>query len=90
MSIEDSVAELVNDAIREENLPYELKRVEYVRPPKSQGTERDWYLRIFIDKDGGVSIDDCQIVSELISPKLDAKDIIKDGYILEVSSPGID
>lgn len=60
-----------------------LVDVEYVR-------EKDWYLRIYIDKPGGVEIDDCQLVSEKLTEVLDAKDPIPDKYYLEVSSPGID
>lgn len=62
---------------------YELVDVEYVK-------ERDWYLRIFVDKAGGVDLDDCQILSEKIGARLDDSDIIGGAYILEVSSPGID
>ncbi len=60
-----------------------LVDVEYVR-------EKNWYLRIFIDKLGGVEIYDCQMVSEKLSRILDEKDLIKEKYFLEVSSPGID
>ena len=60
-----------------------LVDVEYVR-------EKDWYLRIFIDKPEGVEIDDCQLVSEKLTAVLDEKDPIPDKYFLEVSSPGID
>ncbi len=60
-----------------------LVDVEYVR-------EKDWYLRIFIDKPVGVEIDDCQMVSEQLTALLDEKDPIPDKYFLEVSSPGID
>lgn len=49
-----------------------------------------WYLRIFIDKEGGVGLDDCQAVSALINPLLDEKDPIAQSYLLEVSSPGIE
>ena len=63
--------------------PYELVDVEYVK-------ERDWYLRVFVDKAGGIDLDDCQKISEELSAKLDAADIIGGAYILEVSSPGID
>jgi len=62
---------------------FELVDVEYVK-------ERDWYLRVFVDKAGGVDLDDCQNISEQLSAKLDAADIIGGAYILEVSSPGID
>ncbi len=57
--------------------------VEYVK----EG--RDWYLRAYIDKEGGVSIDDCEAVSRAFSDKLDEADFIADAYILEVSSPGL-
>lgn len=50
----------------------------------------EWYLRIFIDKDGGVDINDCENVSRAIDPILDEKDFISQNYILEVSSPGLE
>ena len=62
---------------------YELVDVEYVK-------ERDWYLRIFADKPGGLDLDDCQALSEKLGARLDEADIIGGKYILEVSSPGID
>ena len=62
---------------------FELVDVEYVK-------ERDWYLRVFVDKAGGIDLDDCQTLSEQLSEKLDAADFISGAYILEVSSPGID
>ena len=62
---------------------YELVDVEYVK-------ERDWYLRVFVDKAGGIDLDDCQALSEKLSARLDERDIIEGAYILEVSSPGID
>ena len=49
-----------------------------------------YYLRLFIDKDGGVTIEDCENVSRVINEKLDELDPIKEEYIFEVSSPGID
>ena len=49
----------------------------------------DWFLNVFIDKDGGVNIIDCENVSRALSDVLDEKDFIKDAYILEVSSPGL-
>ena len=61
----------------------ELVDVEYVR-------EHNWYLRVFIDKQGGVDLEDCQAVSEKLSKILDEKDPISDNYLLEVSSPGLD
>lgn len=57
--------------------------VEYVK----EGS--DYYLRAYIDKDGGVTIEDCEKVSRALSDILDEKDYIKDPYILEVSSPGL-
>ena len=64
---------------------YEQKTVdvEYV---KEGGT---WYLRTYIDKEGGISIDDCEKVSRRLSDILDEKDYIDDTYIMEVSSPGL-
>ena len=57
--------------------------VEYVK----EGS--DMYLRAYIDKDGGVNIQDCENVSRAFSDKLDEADIISDAYVLEVSSPGL-
>ncbi len=62
---------------------FELVDVEYV---KEAG---DWYLRAYIDKPGGITIDDCEAVSRKLSDLLDEADFIPDAYILEVSSPGI-
>ena len=50
----------------------------------------NWYLRVYIDKEGGVSIDDCEAVSRALEAKLDETDPIEQAYVLEVSSPGID
>jgi ribosome maturation factor RimP len=58
--------------------------VEYVR---EAGT---WYLRVFIDKDGGVSIDDCETVSRALDPILDREDPIAESYVFEVGSAGAD
>ncbi len=55
---------------------------------KKEGSE--YYLRLYIDKDGGVTIEDCENVSREISPLLDELTFIKEAYIFEVSSPGID
>ncbi len=57
--------------------------VEYVK----EGS--DYYLRAYIDKEGGVNIDDCEAVSRALSDALDKEDFIADAYILEVSSPGL-
>ncbi len=66
-----------------EELNFELVDVEYV---KEGG---NWYLRAYIDKEGGITVDDCEAVSRRISDLLDEKDFIKDSYIFEVSSPGL-
>ncbi|ERT57212.1 hypothetical protein HMPREF1250_1667 [Megasphaera vaginalis (ex Srinivasan et al. 2021)] len=79
--VEEFVAREVTEIIA--HTPLELVDVEYVR-------ERDWYLRVFIDKEGGVDLEDCQKVSEQLSRVLDEKDPIKENYLLEVSSPGLD
>lgn len=79
--IEDAVEVIVSELLAGSDL--ELVAVEYVR-------EKDWYLRVFIDKDGGVELDDCQDVSTRLEEILDEKDLIKGSYILEVSSPGLD
>lgn len=55
---------------------------------KKEGSE--YFLRLYIDKDGGVTIEDCENVSREISPMLDDLTFIKEAYIFEVSSPGID
>lgn len=49
-----------------------------------------WFLRVFIDQPGGIGLEECQLVSEKISPLLDEKDPIAQAYYLEVSSPGLD
>ena len=62
---------------------FELVDVEYVK----EGS--NWYLRAYIDKEGGITVDDCEIVSRILSDLLDKHDFIPDAYILEVSSPGL-
>ena len=62
---------------------FELVDVEYV---KEVG---NWYLRAYIDKPGGIAVDDCEVISRALSDKLDEEDYIEDSYILEVSSPGL-
>lgn len=79
--IEELVESLVVSMLDNTNI--ELVDVEYVK-------ERDWYLRVFLDKDGGIEIEDCQWLSEQLENKLDELDPIKDSYYLEVSSPGLD
>ncbi|GAA0683098.1 MULTISPECIES: ribosome maturation factor RimP [Clostridium] len=75
------VRDIAKDII--ENLGYELYHVEYT---KEDGEN---YLRIYIDNEVGISLDDCAKVSTVISDKLDEVDPIKDFYYLEISSPGI-
>ena len=78
---EAKAEELVLPLVEANN--FELVDVEYV---KEAGT---WYLRIYIDKEGGININDCELVSRAFSEILDKEDPIKDAYILEVSSPGL-
>ena len=79
--IENSVEKIVQDIVT--GSVVELVDVEYVK-------EREWYLRVFLDKEGGIEIEDCQWVSEKVEAKLEELNLIKDRYYLEVSSPGID
>lgn len=78
--IEEAVEQMARKLL-EEQAGVELVDVEYVK-------EHDWYLRVFIDKEGGIDIDDCQTLSEKLEQQLDATSLIADSYILEVSSPG--
>ncbi|WP_409340936.1 ribosome maturation factor RimP [Paenibacillus sp. MBLB4367] len=61
---------------------FELVDIEYVK----EGS--NWFLRVYVDKEGGIDIDDCGRVSEFLSGKLDEEDPIPNAYFLEVSSPG--
>ena len=49
----------------------------------------DWYLRVYIDKDGGITVDDCELISRAFNEILDREDYISEQYIFEVSSPGL-
>lgn len=62
---------------------FELVDVEYVKEGGS------WYLRAYIDKEGGITVDDCEVVSREANDLLDEQDYIEDSYIFEVSSPGL-
>ena len=62
---------------------FELVDVEYVKEGST------WYLRAYIDKEGGIAVDDCEVISRRLSDWLDKEDFIDDSYILEVSSPGL-
>ena len=79
--IEHRVESLVMPIIEEGN--FELVDVEYVK----EGS--NFYLRVFADKEGGINIDDCVLISRALEVKLDEEDFIPDAYILEVSSPGL-
>ena len=79
---EQRAAELLEPIL--EDMNFELVDVEYV---KEAGT---WYLRSYIDKPGGITVDDCEAVSRQFSDRLDQEDFIEDSYIMEVSSPGLD
>jgi ribosome maturation factor RimP len=73
---------LLNPVAEKENV--EITDIEYV---KEDGA---WILRIFIDKENGVNMNDCERVSRAVSAILDDNEILQDSYILEVSSPGLD
>lgn len=66
-----------------EKYQFELVDVEYVREAGL------WYLRAYIDKEGGITVDDCEVVSRELGDWLDREDFIAGSYILEVSSPGL-
>ena len=78
---ETKTEELVMPLIEQNN--FELVDVEYVKEGGS------WYLRVYIDKEGGINLDDCELISRALSDMLDEKDYIEEAYILEVSSPGL-
>ncbi|MCQ2363709.1 MAG: hypothetical protein MJ041_05215 [Acidaminococcaceae bacterium] len=80
--VEENVKNLVEDIIVGTAL--KLVQVEYVR----EG--REWFLRVYLSKPGGIEIEDCVLVSRQLSKKLDESDLIKTQYYLEVSSPGTD
>lgn len=75
-------AEKMLEPLMEEN-GFELVDVEYV---KEAG---QWYLRAYVDKEGGITLDDCELVNRAWSDMMDQDDFIEDAYVLEVSSPGL-
>ena len=75
------VAELVKDAVEECGVS--LWDVEFVKEAGS------WHLRVYIDKEGGITIDDLTLVNHELSDEMDKDDFIEESYILEVSSPGL-
>ena len=92
MKIEERTEELLLPIIEEESRKpdeegnislYEIVDVEYVR----EGSE--WYLRAYVDKEGGIKINDCERISRALEAALDEEDFIKEAYTLEVSSPGL-
>lgn len=78
---EQKTEELIMPIITKNN--FELVDTEFVK----EGSQ--WYLRLYIDKEGGITIDDCETVSRAMSDILDKEDYIDESYILEVSSPGL-
>ena len=81
-SILEYVSEIIETLIKDTE--YELVDVEY----KKEGPNN--FLRVFVDKPGGITLDDCQNISKEIGDELDKTDPIKQAYYLEVSSPGLD
>ena len=81
-SIEEKVTKLVEPII--ENLGYELYDVEYAKEGKN------YFLRIFIDNEKGIDLNDCEKVNDSITDILDKDDYIKEQYFLEVSSTGVE
>ena len=81
----DALLETIDQLVRPiaEELNYEIYHIEYV---KENG---EYYLRIYIDIDGGIALSDCEALSRRVSDVMDEKDPIKDAYFLEVSSPGL-
>ena len=82
MKIEDKVWELIKETVS--NLQLDIYDVEYVKEGNG------WFLRIYIDKENGVDINDCENVSRAIDPLLDEAEVITGQYTLEVSSPGVE
>ena len=81
-NIEQKIEDLTSKTISD--LGYELYDVEYVKEGK------DYFLRIYIDSEKGIDLDDCEKVSNEITEILDKEDYIKEQYFLEVSSPGVE
>lgn len=78
---EERLEELIAPVLAENG--FELYDTEYVK----EGS--NWYLRAYIDKPGGITIDDCVLVNHYLSDRLDEEDFISEAYTLEVSSPGL-
>ncbi|HKM43803.1 MAG TPA: ribosome maturation factor RimP [Limnochordia bacterium] len=82
VNVVEMVTEWVEEIVKDSDL--ELVDVEYVKE------HTDWILRVFIDKPGGIDLEDCQKVSGVLDKKLDEADPIAAAYSLEVSSPGLE
>lgn len=80
--IEEIIANMVEPIIERNGM--ELVEIEFVK----EGP--DWFLRIFIDKDEGITLDDCELTSRAVEEILDVKDPINQAYHLEISSPGLE
>lgn len=78
---EQKTEELITPLIEANN--FELVDVEFVKEGSS------WYLRVYIDKEGGITVEDCTLISREFNVILDKEDYISDAYIFEVSSPGL-
>lgn len=81
LDVEKKVADLVETVIADTD--FELVAIEFVN-------ERNWYLRVALDKPGGILLDDCSFVSSKLNPLLDSELDIPQQYYLEVSSPGLE
>lgn len=81
-SVKERTTELMEPILAEKNL--DLFDIEYVKEGPN------WFLRVYIDKEDGVSIDECEFVSNQLSELLDQEDFIPGSYMLEVSSPGVE
>ncbi len=79
---EQTTEELITPIIEKHH--FELVDVEWVK----EGS--NWYLRVYIDKEGGITVDDCEVINREFGDVLDEKDYISENYIFEVSSPGLD
>lgn len=81
-NVREATSDLLQPILKNDKL--ELVDIEYVKEGK------DWFLRIFIDKENGITIDECEDVSKQLGEKLDEVDLIQGNYFLEVSSPGVE
>jgi len=80
--IESITERLLSPILIENN--FECVDIEFIQEAGN------WFLRVYLDKEEGITVNDCELVSRALEKELDKKDPIKDPYILEVSSPGLD